>query len=73
MSEEDQRTDLKPPGSFVALAGAISGGISAVLFERALLVGLGTGVGVVLFSLLYLGWHWMDGGRSQGTVEGTSS
>lgn len=69
MSEGNERTDLKPPSSYIALAGAISVGVSALLYEHALFIGLGTAVGVVLFSLLYGGWHWIEGGRTQGAVE----
>lgn len=67
---DNERADLKPPGSFIAIAGGISGGLSALVFERALFVGLGAGVGVVLFYLLYMGWHRIQGGQSHGMAEG---
>lgn len=73
MSKDDEDTDLTPPGWFVALVGGISGAISALVFERGLFVGLGTGVGVALFYLLYVGWYRVQGGQSQGMVEGPAA
>jgi len=58
MDASDQDTDPDaemPSGGLVGLFGGVSGASSALLFESAVSVGLGTGAGVVLFFLLYRG------------------
>lgn len=60
-NDVEERSELMPPGWVVGLVGAVCGAASAVLFRRALLVGLGTGVGIALFFFLYAVWLRIKG------------
>ena len=54
MNDTEQKSSM-PPGWLVAVFGGVSGAVSALVFQRALVVGLGAGGGVLLFFALYWG------------------
>jgi hypothetical protein len=51
---DESDASAQPPGWLYGLAGGLSGAGSALLFERALWIGVGTGAGVILFFAIYM-------------------